>query len=125
MLDTPRNGVFKMETIIVEVISSLALIIVAILQVRSEKERKRRKQADEAKAKAEAERRKDDLAMSKAQGQVMVACGELAYVTSLAVTGGHTNGNVEEAQEGFTKARTEYTKLQSELAEKYLHSKEH
>ena len=50
----------------------------------------------------------------------MLATGELAYVTSLAVTGGHTNGNVEDAQTQFEKAKREYKTFQAELAVKYL-----
>ena len=110
-----------MENIIVEIIGAVSLIIVTVLQLRSEAERKRRKAADEKRTRAEKERREDDLHMTNATGRVMLACGELAYVTSLAVTGGHTNGNVEAAQNEFTAAKEEYAELQRSLAEKYLH----
>lgn len=105
-----------MIDIIVEIIAAAGLVLVAILQLRSEKERKKRTKAD---AHAE-QRRKDELAMSIKQGNMMLASGELAYVTSLAVTGGHTNGNVEEAQTQFVAAKREYKKFQNELASKYL-----
>lgn len=109
-----------MENIIVEIIGAASLIVVAVLQLRSEAERKRRKISDERRIQVERERRQDDLHMSTATGRVMLACGELAYVTSLAVTGGHTNGNVEAAQTEFTAAKEEYAELQRSLAEKYL-----
>ena len=105
-----------MTQIIVEIIAAAGLIAVTVLQLRSEKERKKRSKAD---ANTE-RRRKDELAMSIKQGNMMLASGELAYVTSLAVTGGHTNGNVEQAQTQFVEAKQEYKKLQSELASKYL-----
>lgn len=112
-----------MENIIIEIIGTAGLIAVAVLQLRSEAERKRRKASDEQRSQAERERREDDLSMSTATGRVMLACGELAYVTSLAVTGGHTNGNVEAAQTEFTAAKEEYAALQRSLAEKYLHKR--
>ena len=105
-----------MVDIIVEIIAALGLVAVAVLQLRSERERKRRKVFDVQNE----ERRRDELEMSIKQGEVMLASGDLAYVTSLAVTGGHTNGNVEEAQTKFTDAKKEYEALQSRLASKYL-----
>ena len=36
------------------------------------------------------------------------ACIDLSYVTSLAVTGGHTNGNVEAAQKKAQEAQEAY-----------------
>lgn len=105
-----------MVDILVEIIGALGLVAVAVLQLRSEQERKRRKTFD---AQNE-ERRREELEMGIKQGEVMLASGDLAYVTSLAVTGGHTNGNVEEAQTKFTKAKQEYETLQTRLANKYL-----
>lgn len=105
-----------MIEIIVEVIAVAGTIMVAILQFRSEKERKKRSKAD---ANTE-RRRRDELEMSIKQGNMMLASGELAYVTSLAVTGGHTNGNVEAAQTQFMEAKRNYKKFQTELAARYL-----
>ena len=105
-----------MVDIIVEIIAAAGLVLVAVLQLRSEKERKKRSKAD---AHTE-QRRRDEFAMAVKQGDMMLATGELAYVTSLAVTGGHTNGNVEDTQTQFEKAKREYKTFQAELAVKYL-----
>lgn len=108
------------EAIIIEIIGVVGLIVVAVLQLRAEKERKRRKRIEDDRDKTAVEQRKDDLAMELAKGRVMLASGELAYVTSIAVTGGHTNGNVEAAQKEFREARDSYDALETQLSRKYL-----
>lgn len=114
----------NVTAIIVEVIAVIGVVFVAVLQLRAEKERKRRKRADEERAKVSQEHRADDIEMELARGRVMMASGELAYVTSIAVTGGHTNGNVEEAQEAFKAARENYDALEARLSRKYLQHRE-
>lgn len=109
-----------MTDILVEVISVIGVVLVAVLQLRSERERKRRKAADEVRDRKQEEHRNDDLELAIAKGQVMLATGNLAYVTSIAVTGGHTNGNVEKAQDDFTAAQKAYDSLETRLAKKYL-----
>lgn len=111
-----------MIDIIVEVIGAVGLVLVAALQLRSEKERKRRKAADEARDRKQEEHRNDDLELAIAKGQVMLATGNLAYVTSIAVNGGHTNGNVKKAQRDFMDAQKAYDTLETRLAKKYLKS---
>lgn len=108
-----------MTAIVVELIGVAGLIVVAVLQVRAEQERKRRRKAEDERDKLAIEQRKADLEMGLINGKVLIASGELAYVTSLAVTGGQTNGNVEEAQQEFRKARKAYDSLEAELAERY------
>lgn len=110
------------EAIIIEIIGVLGLIFVAALQLRSERERKRRKQAEEARDKRHEEQRVDDMEMSVVKGRLMLSVGELAYVTSLAVSGGHTNGNVESAQHEFLESKKAYDALETRLAKKYLKS---
>jgi len=112
------------DAVLVEIIGTLGLVFVAILQLRSELERKRRKAAELARDKKHDEQRHDDMEMEIAKGKVMLASGELAFVTSIAVTGGHTNGNVKKAQEDFRQARVEYDELETVLARKYLKSKQ-
>ena len=43
--------------------------------------------------------------------QMQDATAELSYVISLAVTGGHTNGNVERAQKKVLKAQADYAEF--------------
>lgn len=45
---------------------------------------------------------------------------ELAYITSLAVTGGHIDGNVENAQSEYLAIKSDYDKLVEELTLKKI-----
>jgi len=78
-------------------ISSATMVVVAIVETNN---RKQRKTINERAEKRETE--------SKLSMDMMCANIELSYVTSLAVTGGHTNGNVEAAQEKALKAKRAY-----------------
>lgn len=109
--------------IVIEIIGVAGLVFVAILQLRAEKERKRRKKEEDQRDKQILERQHDDFEMSVQKGRVMSTAGELAYVTSIAVTGGKTNGNVEQAQKEFREAREQYEGLERELARKYLQNR--
>ncbi len=90
-----------MEVIIIEiasaVIAAAAIIIVAIIETRNGK---RHKNEDLRRQRREKETR---LSM-----ELMSACVDLSYVTSLAVTGGKTNGNVEAAQKKAEEAQQKY-----------------
>jgi len=84
-------------SVICAAIAAVSAIVVAWIQKRDKADRLRR---DAAVARREKESR---LSM-----EMMSATMELAYVTSLAVTGGHTNGNVEAAQRKAEDARKDY-----------------
>jgi hypothetical protein len=99
-----------MWTVIAElaaaIIAAAALIIVAVIETGN----KRRRKTEETRR----ERRERESRLSI---ELMSACTDLAYVTSLAVTGGHTNGNVEAAQEKARKAQEDYEDfLRDEIA---------
>ena len=99
-----------MEVIIVEiasaVIAAAALIVVAIIETGN----RRRHKTEETRR----ERREKEMRLSM---ELMSASVDLAYVTSLAVTGGHTNGNVEAAQKKAVKAQEAYEDfLKTEVA---------
>lgn len=81
-------------------ISGVALIIVAIIETTTKHDRKR------TEARAARRERESRLSMD-----MMSASLDLAYVTSLAVTGGHTNGNVEAAQTKAKAAQDAYEKF--------------
>lgn len=90
-----------MELLIIEIgcaiISAVALIIVAIIETGN----KRRSKSDEVRR----QRREKESRLSM---ELMSASVELSYVTSLAVTGGKTNGNVEAAQKKAREAQKKY-----------------
>ena len=90
-----------MEVIIIEiasaVIAAAAIIIVAIIETGNRKRHKH----DELRR----QRREKEMRLSM---ELMSACVDLSYVTSLAVTGGKTNGNVEAAQKKAEEAQQKY-----------------
>ena len=79
------------------VIAAAALIIVAIIETGN----RRRQKTEEIRR----QRREKESRLSM---ELMSACVDLSYVTSLAVTGGHTNGNVEAAQKKAREAQEAY-----------------
>lgn len=86
-----------MELIIVEIISAVALVLVAVIETDNIRKRKR----DEERTR----RREKESRLSM---ELMSACVDLAFVTSLAVTGGKVNGNVEAAQKKAAEAQKAY-----------------
>lgn len=93
-----------MELIIVEIISAVTIIFVAFIET----DNIRRRKKDEARQKTEEIRRARREKESRLSMELMSASVDLAYVTSLAVTGGHTNGNVEAAQKKAEAAQKAY-----------------
>lgn len=93
-----------MELIIVEIISAVAIVLVAIIEA----DNIRRRKKDEERQKTEEIRRARREKESRLSMELMSASVDLAYVTSLAVTGGHTNGNVEAAQKKAEAAQEAY-----------------
>ena len=86
-----------MEPIIGYVISGVFALLVAIVEVRGARYRKR----DEARA--ERRERENRLSMD-----LMIATSEMTDVLCIALQGGKTNGNVEDAREKGRKAREAY-----------------
>lgn len=90
-----------MEVMIIEiacaVIAAAALVIVAIIET-----------GNRRRAKTEEIRRQRRERETRLSMEMMSASVDLAYVTSLAVTGGHTNGNVEAAQKKARAAQEAY-----------------
>jgi flagellar basal body-associated protein FliL len=81
-------------------VSAVVAIAVAVIETGNSKHRKSEKKRQERRE------RETYLAM-----ELQSATLDLAFVTSLAVTGGHTNGNVEEAQEKAKEAQEAYRKF--------------
>lgn len=88
-----------------EALSGLALVVVAIIETRNTRQRKK---SEERMALRERENR---LGM-----ELMCSTSQLSDVISIAVTGGHTNGNVEEAQQRARKAREAYDDFLRDIA---------
>ena len=86
-----------MEPYIGYIISGVFAVIVAIVEVRGAHFRKR----DEARQ--ERRERENRLSMD-----LMIATSEMTDVLCIALQGGKTNGNVEEAREKGRKAREAY-----------------
>lgn len=88
-----------------EVVSCITLIVVAYIETNN---RKQRKKSEERAALRERESR---LGM-----ELMVSTSQLSDVISIAVTGGHTNGNVEAAQKRAREAREAYDDFLKDVA---------
>lgn len=84
-------------SVVCALISAAAMVIVAVIETGN---RRRHNREEDRATRRETE--------SKLSMELMSASVELAYVTSLAVTGGHTNGNVEAAQSKARAAQKAY-----------------
>lgn len=82
------------------VMSAAATVVVAVIETKASTDRTRTAER--------AVRRERESRLSM---EMMSANMDLAYVTSLAVTGGHTNGNVEAAQNKALAAKDAYEKF--------------
>lgn len=79
------------------IISAVSAYVVARAGTKVQKEKKKEEET--------AARREKESRLSM---EMIFSTLELSYVTSLAVTGGHINGNVEAAQQKADKAREAY-----------------
>lgn len=93
-----------MTEIISTIISALGLIGVALIGMQSNKYQKNNQKYRKERSIAEEIHAQENYLQMKMQSATL----DLAYVTSLAVTGGHTNGNVKEAQRKAERAKKEY-----------------
>ena len=98
-----------MEEIVIAVVpaalAAVAAIISAYIAAHSKEAEKR--------SEARAARREEESRLSM---EMLSANMDLAFVTSLAVTGGHTNGNVEAAQHRAVEAQEKYESFLREQA---------
>ena len=86
--------------IVCAVITAVATIIVTVIETGNRRHRKSEQ--------IRQERRERETFLSM---ELLAATLDLAFVTSLAVTGGKINGNVEAAQQKATEARENYRKF--------------
>lgn len=86
-----------MQDIIVSCISALSAIVVAVIGSVSLKRRKKDEKL--------ADQRSKEFRLGM---DMQAACIELSDVIAIAVTGGHTNGNVEEARRKAQEAKRKY-----------------
>ncbi|NCC68369.1 MAG: hypothetical protein EOM14_09315 [Clostridia bacterium] len=117
----------SLATLGAAVVAAGAAVATTIITTRNN--RKRAKQdAEEAKlrreaeARAEADRQRNEARAearareSKLSMDMMFSTMDLAYITSLALSGGHLNGNVEAAQQRAMKSKEKYDKFCREQA---------
>ena len=98
-----------MTEIIVSIITSIAAIVVAAIGAKNITDSKRQKKFELQRA---TERR---LAMDMVASNI-----ELCDVIAIAVTGGHTNGNVEAARKKAMQAKTAYYAFINKIAAEAL-----
>ena len=100
------------------IMTSATAIIVSYIGYMSTKQKK----SEEAYRKHHAEVEKRNASEKFLQMQMINANLELSDVIAIAVTGGHTNGNVEEAQKKAAEPKKAYYKLiNREYAEETTH----
>ena len=98
------------------IIPALSAIMVAIIEWIASKDRKREKDyKNEVEKRAELRARESRLSM-----EMMSATMQLSIVTANALTGGHNNGNVEEAKKSASEAQKNYKKFLEEVAAKEI-----
>ena len=98
-----------MTEIIVSIITSIAAIVVAAIGAINIKQRKKDGKLEKQRA------TETRLAM-----EMQVACIELSDVIAIAVTGGHTNGNVEAARKKAHDAKKAYYAFINSIAAETL-----
>lgn len=101
------------------IISALAAITVALIELRAARDRKKTKEQKEKEEMRE-QRRAEESRLSM---QMMAATLKLAIVNANALTGGHNNGNVEAAKQAATAAETEYQAFLQKVAAEQLAKK--
>lgn len=98
-----------MKEIVIAVVPAALAAVAAIISAYIAAHSK----AAEKRSEARAARREEESRLSM---EMLSANMDLAFVTSLAVTGGHTNGNVEAAQKRAAAAQEKYEKFLREQA---------
>lgn len=94
------------------IIPALATIIVAVIELVAHKDRKKvQKFNEEMEKNAEFRREESQCSM-----QMTYATLQLSIVTANALTGGHNNGNVEQARLEAQKAESEYQRFLQKVA---------
>lgn len=116
------GDIMDIASIVVALISSVALIFVAAMQLRAERHRKRTEKELIAAEHEREEREQDDMRLSLARSALNVAIGELSHVTAKKVTGQLCNGDVKEAMEEYRKASDNLRMIELEMTRKYLKS---
>lgn len=94
------------------IIPGVFTVIVAIIELVANKDRKRTKQLTEEIERKNALREEE----SRCSMQMMYATLQLSIVTANALTGGHNNGNVEQAKLAAQTAEADYQKFLQKVA---------
>lgn len=94
------------------IIPGVFAVIVAIIELVANRDRKHTKQLTEELEKKSALREEE----SRCSMQMMYATLQLSIVTANALTGGHNNGNVEQAKLAAQTAEADYQKFLQKVA---------
>ncbi len=97
----------ELTSIIGILISSACTIIVSVIQLQNTKAKKEAEKRD----RINAEENKRYIETQKMLFTLVGSIFKLTYVTSLAVTGGHLNGNVKDAMDDADKAQKKFNKF--------------
>lgn len=94
------------------VIPAISAIVVAVVEAIAARDRKKAKSREDTLKRHEQQRAEEArLAMTMNSATL-----KLCVVTANALTGGHNNGNVEQAKEAAQKAEAEYDAFMQRLA---------
>lgn len=98
------------------IIPALGTIVVAIIEAIASRERKDMRAANErAEERAKLRTKESRLSMN-----MMSATLKLSVVTANALTGGHNNGNVQEARDAAEQANEEYEAFLRDITAKEI-----
>lgn len=98
------------------IISGIFTVIVALIELRAAQDRKKQKEDVERQKRHEAERA-EELRLSMTMNHATL---KLCVVTANALTGGHNNGNVEQARQAAKDAEEKYDGFLKELGTKQV-----
>ena len=105
-----------LAAVIAAFVSAFASVRVAKISRKASEQQERALKHEEEISKHN-ERREREAVL---QGKMITALGELENVTAIAVKGGHTNGNMEAAQEKLNKAIEDYDNFLKEVGLKEI-----
>lgn len=94
------------------IISGVCLVAVAVIEAIATKDRRRAKNESE-RLKRHEQQRAEETRLAMAMNSATL---QLCVVTANALTGGHNNGNVEQARTAAKKAEAEYDAFIQRLA---------
>lgn len=100
------------------IIPGVFAVVVALIEAAAARDRRATKKEKEE----EAKRAKERMEESRLSMKIMDATLQLSVVTANALTGGHNNGNVEEARKAAQDAQKEYNQFLQRVSAEEINS---